>query len=114
MFQRVHRFGKNCICTCIYTSLCALNSRLDTFLLERVSARHNVELIINTRINSRFDTVNHFALANYFFVWTVATAFLRNLILNMKTCGAGTAHFFYRTSNVECATPTGIGVNQQW
>lgn len=42
----------------------------------------------------------------------MATALSLDLVLNMTTSGTGFDERAYRTSNVECATETGIDIHQ--
>ena len=113
VFFSLHSFSEDAVSASFNTCFRTFNRRFKTFLSERISTGHDEEIRISSSINSRFDTVDHFFFRYDFFVRAMTTTLLSNLIFDMHCSSTGLFHLFNGASDVECAPPTRININQQ-
>jgi hypothetical protein len=108
------RFGEDHVRTRLHASDSALNGGVQSFDGQRISTRHDHELVIRARIDRCFHTVHHLLLGNDFFVRTMTATLRTDLIFDMECGGTEFDHRFHGASDIECRrTKTGIDIDQQ-
>ena len=92
----------------------AIKCRFQTFHCQCVGTRHDHEAVIGTGIDGGFDAIDHFLLADDFFIGAMAAALGADLILNVNCRRAKLDHRLDRARHVEGRrAKTGVDIHQQ-
>ena len=107
-----HGLGKDRIRATFHVIGAAFNHAVQPFGGQRVTPRHDDKIGIGFCIYRSPDPVAHFLFADQFFIGSVTTAFLRNLVFHVHGGNPCPLHFLDGAGNVKCPAPANINIGQ--